>query len=315
MRPPTSRQPFFLECPQKVMTVSSAAPCPAGTTSASAERSSVQSREIGAALLGALRRPKRTQRTIMRRLGWRDAKTIRLVTGYMAPTRLDVAKFLVAAEASPEEIDRVSAVADLSPRAYSVQAHPVDLPDMLPTLLYLGANARTIMSYQPHQLPPLAQTAGYTGTLLRDNGFLAMETVRDGAAARQKHQAVLSWPQGPVATVYINDTVLRRSLPRQVAAEQRRYFHTLVRHPRCHLRILPVTASVTAMPGFTLFQDHRGNEVVTVFTPTAMLVLDDPDHLAPYQQAIAQLAARALPETDSAARLLAPGTFSGEATC
>ncbi|WP_410585391.1 DUF5753 domain-containing protein [Amycolatopsis sp. lyj-108] len=295
--------------------MSTAAPRPAGTTSASTERSSVQSREIGAALQRALRQSKLTQGTIAGKLGWRDSKTSRMVTGYMAATGLDVAKFLVAAEADPDEIDRVSAVADLSPQAYSVQAHPVNLPDMLPTLLHLGANAHTIISYQPHQLPHLTQTAGYTETLLRDNGLLAMETVRDGVAARQKHQTVLSRPQGPATTIYINETALRRSLPSQIATEQRHHFHALVRHPRCHLRILPAAAAVTTMPGFTLFEDDRKNQVVTVFTPTAMLVLDNPNHLAPYQQTIAQLASRALPETGSVARLLARGTFGGETTC
>ncbi len=238
-----------------------------------------------------------------------------MVTGYTAATRLDVASFLVAAEAVPEEIDRVSAVADLSPRAYSVQAHPVDLPDMLPTLLHLGANAHTIVSYQPHQLPHLTQTAGYTETILRDTGILAPDTIRDGASARQKRQTILSWPKGPTTTVYIDQAVLSRSLLSQVAAEQRLYLHTLVRHPRCHLRISPATAFATATQGFTLFQDDRGNEVVTAFTPTTMLVLDNPDHLAPYRQTITQLASRALPETSSAVRLLAPGTFGGATAC
>ncbi|QXV57479.1 hypothetical protein CVV72_11065 [Amycolatopsis sp. TNS106] len=233
----------------------------------------------------------------------------------MSATSLDVATFLVAAEAVSQEIDRVSAVAELSPRAYSVQAHPVDLPDILPTLLYLGANARTIISYQPHQLPHLAQSAGYTEIILRASGLLAQDTVRDGAAARQERQTILTWPQCPTTTMYIDQTVLSRSLPQQVATEQRLQLHTLVRHPRCHLRIIPATCASTATPGFTLFQDDRGNEVVTAFTPTAMLVLDHPDHLAPYQQTIARLASRALTETPSTSRLLAPGTFGGATAC
>ncbi|WP_410659543.1 DUF5753 domain-containing protein [Amycolatopsis sp. lyj-112] len=247
-------------------------------------------------------------------LGWNPAKTSRMVSGHITAAGLDVARFLVAAEAIPEEIDRVSAVADLSPRAYSVQFHPPGLPDMLPTLSYLGASASTIIAYEPHRLPHLIQTAGYTATMLRDNNLLAKKTVRNGAAARQERQTILSRPTGPVTTAYINETVLSQALPGRVAAEQRLHFHTLVRHPRCHLRILPADAYVTAMPGFTLFQDDHGHDVVTVYTPTAMLVLDAPDHLAPYRQTIARLAAGALPETDSAARLLAPGTFGGETT-
>ncbi|RSN60597.1 hypothetical protein DMH01_14960 [Amycolatopsis sp. WAC 04182] len=226
-----------------------------------------------------------------------------------------MASFLVAAEVAPEEIERVSAVADLSPRAYSIQAHPVGLPDMLPTLLHLGANAHTIISYQPHQLPHLTQTAGYTETILRDSDLLAPQAVLDGASARQKRQTILSGPKGPATTAYIDEAVLSRPLPPQVAAEQRLHLRTLVWHPRCHLRIIPATAASTATTGFTLFQDDRGHEVVTAFTPTAMLVLDHPDHLAPYRQTITQLASRALTDTTSAVRLLASGTFGGATAC
>ncbi|OXM43142.1 hypothetical protein CFP75_39775 [Amycolatopsis alba DSM 44262] len=238
-----------------------------------------------------------------------------MINGHIAATRLDVGKFLLAANASTHEIGRLSTLAGLSPRAHSVQAHPADVPDMLPTLRFLETTAVSITSYDPHQLPLLLQTTDCTETMLRGTELLTDETVTEGAAARQERQSVLCADTGPVMTSYIGEHVLNQPLPGRVAAGQRRHLHTMVQRLRWHVRIIPATAPVTAWPGFALFQDDHGNEVITVRTPTAQLVLDDPGNLATYRQAIAQLAAAALPDTESTARLLAPDTFNRVAPC
>ncbi|MFK0249606.1 DUF5753 domain-containing protein [Amycolatopsis azurea] len=247
--------------------------------------------------------------------GWNVGKPGRMINGRMGASRLDVGKFLIAAKASPDEIDRLSTLAALSPRAYSIQAHPAGLPDLLPTLRFLDATAASITSYDPHQLPHLAQTSGYTDIMLRGTGLLTDGAVADGAAARQERHTVLSGHTGPIVRSYIREHVLRRALPVPVAAGQRRHLHNMVLHPRHHLRIVPASAPLTAVPAFTLFRDSQGNEVVTVSTPTALLVLDDAGPLATYRRAIAQLTAAALPGAESTARVLAPDTFDGETTC
>ncbi len=223
---------------------------------------------------------------------------------------LDIANFLARADVSPDEFQRVMALAKLPANGYSLQRHPAGLPDRLHTLAFLASTARSITVYEPYDIPDLLQTEQYAEAVMRRGHFVPGKVIAEGMTARQKRQAVFEDDKRDCdSTFYIDEFALRNPAMRDHMGEQLVRLALATCRQRCHIRIVPATGvDRDIRNGFALFQNAHDDTVLTVNTLTAMVISEQGGDLAPYQQKIRTLETTALNELESVDRINAIAT-------
>lgn len=184
---------------------------------------------------------------------------------------------------------------------------PVDA-DPYPTF---EQSATLIRCYGQAMIPDLLQTPGYAEAVLscpaghRSNDEIAARLAQ--LAARQRH--LLTHPHPPAVQVIVDEGALRRTVGGPAAMRaQLDHLRSIATRPGFSVRVLPLAGGAHAgmTNSFTLLrfaattmapgQSATGPGLVRLGTLTGSMYLDQPAHVAAYEQVWSDLAARAVDE-------------------
>ena len=265
------------------------------------EESTAKSREIGAALRRVRKKSNLTQADICRLLGWGAPRASRMESGQREGSVLDVVTYLAGARTAPAEFDRLKKLAESAANGYDLQRHPEGMPDLLPTLDFLHASAKTMTFYEPRRIPSLLQSEQYAEVMLRHNRNPKDPLVKEAVQARLARQEIFNGAKkGLDTTFYIDESALHYPAVRDILDEQLLQLTITSGLPHCHVHIIPSDSfDEDLQTGFGLFEDYEDNSVLVVHTAAAMLVLEEPDDMAPYLRKLNELRETALGEKES----------------
>ncbi|MFJ4099892.1 helix-turn-helix domain-containing protein [Amycolatopsis japonica] len=260
------------------------------------EESTAKSRELGAALRRARKHADLTQAEICGSTGWGAPKVSRIESGQREGSLLDIVTYLAKATTEPAEFDRLKKLAKSPPNGYDLQRHPENMPDLLPTFDFLHASAKTMTFYEPRRIPSLLQSEQYADVMLRQNRNPKDPLVKEALEARLSRQEVLKGVKfGFDVTFYIDEVALHDPTMRGVLDEQLLQLTITSTVPHCHVHIVPSDCfDDDLQTAFGFFEDYDGNSALAVHTTTAMLVLEEPEDMAPYLRNLNELRETAL---------------------
>ncbi|WP_433232138.1 helix-turn-helix domain-containing protein [Actinomadura formosensis] len=171
------------------------------------------------------------------------------------------------------------------------------------------SGAATIREYNNTTIPGLLQTAEYSSALVklkRAEGALGFSPSKM-TEARERRQAVILDPEGPVYDLILDEVVLRRiSVPIEIMAAQLHLLITRVTsQPQTNVRVLPVDAYMegVAVPrsAFSLytFPDPADPPMVIVDAPSHDLAYTEPDDVDQHVKRYELLSEAVLSSEDS----------------
>lgn len=183
------------------------------------------------------------------------------------------------------------------------------LPDWFSAYVSLEQAAALIRAYEPHYVPGLLQTEGYTRAVLRaGQPHASQEEVDRLVDLRMQRQPLLTRQDPPLLWVVIDETVLRRPVgPPEVMREQINRLMEMVALPNVTLQIMPFAAGPhPAMYGpFYIFR-FEGSElpnIVYTESLTGAVYVDDRDDVSAYLEALDRMCAQSAPAPSTEAIL------------
>lgn len=231
-------------------------------------------------------------------------KLSKIENGRSAPSVVDVDRILTALDVSTDIKAQYMAAA----RAQATEATAWRLYRRLgfhrkqEQIRALEQSMTLLRLFQPSLVPGLLQTPEYVRAVLGPKG-LSEEQLDRTISARIDRQRVL-YDTGKTLRFTITEPVLRwRILPAPMLAEQLDRIVFLSRLPNVDIRIVPLDAPQTAVPGHSFV--IRDNRVVTVETTHAELVVTDPRDVAVYVDKFDRFSSRACSGDDMRGMLTA----------
>ncbi|WP_410599796.1 helix-turn-helix domain-containing protein [Amycolatopsis sp. lyj-90] len=265
------------------------------------EESTAKSREIGVALRQARKLSDLSAADVCRSLGWGAPKVSRLESGQREGSTLDIVAYLAQARTAPGEFDRIRRLAESPANGYDLQRHPEGIPDLLPTLDFLHASAKTMTFYEPRRIPSLLQSERYAEVMLRHNRNPKDPLIKEAVQARLARQEVLKGVKKSFdAIFYIDEFALRDPAMNDVLEDQILQLLITSSIPHCNVHVIPSDSfDEDLQTAFGSFEDYDNNSVVVVHTATAMLVLEETEEMLPYLRKLNEIREIALSEKES----------------
>src|ERR1019366_4597916 len=243
-----------------------------------------------------------------KRLGWQASRISRIETRQSGITAPDLRKLLNVYDVEDEAYRAY--LAELARRVNERgwwQKYAGLIGSEYADLIGLGAEARTIRTYEQELVPGLLQTPDYARAVIRASWPTDMtEEIDRRVEIRIERQEVLTraYPPPPRVNVVLSEGALRR--PVGGSDVMRRQLEYLMR-PRDRanvtVQVLPFDAGVhPSMVGpFTAmtFSDPGDLGVVNVENATGALFLEEPGELRVYEELWSALQASALSADDS----------------
>lgn len=162
--------------------------------------STARTRELGEELRQARQRANMAGSDVVDALEWSLGKLSKLETGTRGTSTCDIAALLGHYATDKATRDRVLAIATEPDTGSFLRKHTTSI-DTLTAVTLHERTARTITTYQPLVVPPLAQTEDYTLALTGDH-----DTARARTARRQ---ALREHKPCPRLVVYVHEAALR----------------------------------------------------------------------------------------------------------
>lgn len=260
--------------------------------------------ELGAALRALRKESGLEAKAVARSAVMSTGKLSKIENGRSAPSVVDVDRILTALDVSTDIKAQYMAAA----RAQATEATAWRLYRRLgfhrkqEQIRALEQSMTLLRLFQPSLVPGLLQTPEYVRAVLGPKG-LSEEQLDRTISARIDRQRVL-YDTGKTLRFTITEPVLRwRILPAPMLAEQLDRIVFLSRLPNVDIRIVPLDAPQTAVPGHSFV--IRDNRVVTVETTHAELVVTDPRDVAVYVDKFDRFSSRACSGDDMRGMLTA----------
>jgi len=217
-------------------------------------------------------------------LGWPQSKVSRIETGKQAASEDDLAAWAQAIGASSEVASELLARRQAVQVDYAAwrRQHRSGVVARQQAILDLEAEVPSIRAFEPAVIPGLLQTAGYARWLLAEGPelYAAPDDVAEALRVRMQRQQVLYEPAKRFHFV-VTEAALRFQLcPLEELRGQLDRLIALSTLDNVELGIIPFSVRMPLAPvhGFWLFDD----QVVTVETFAAELVLREPEEIALY---------------------------------
>lgn len=238
-----------------------------------------------------------TTRSVASSLGLSASTVNRTELGSRVPDRDEMsalcALYGVTGEAKRELIERVGEVGEAAAWLESAR-----VSDIVASLMVLERESVSMTYSAVALVPGLAQTADYARTVL---GTHRDETERK-VATRLGRQAVLSRPNAPTMTMFIEEGALHRTLgnPRMLR-EQLEQLLVLQRRNNVSVRVIPFDAVQSPANGgpFVLYELADGSHYVFVEAFMLGVFVTDSSEVAPFVETSRLLEGSALDEAGS----------------
>jgi transcriptional regulator with XRE-family HTH domain len=175
------------------------------------------------------------------------------------------------------------------------------LPKHLPALISFESDANRIIHVSLLLVPGLLQTADYIRAFLASTGVTGSE-METRVATRLGRHAVLSKPQAPAYLAIIDEAALRRPIGGpEVMAAQLRHLIAVSRRRNVDIRIIPFAAGPHAgLDGTYVVLEFVGaRTIVYLEHKRSSVFIDEPEDVAPFNEATDKLIGSALGPADS----------------
>jgi transcriptional regulator with XRE-family HTH domain len=226
-----------------------------------------------------------TQRDVARRLEWSPSKVIRIESGQVAISTVDLRALL--REYSVEDMGVIEGLVELA-RSSKKQSWSQYRDVLTPEAMdYFGyeASAYIVRQYEPLLVPGLLQTEGYTRSILEEvygNSETGTERRLDSRKARQE---LLERDDHPQLFFILDEAVIRRQVGGpEVMSRQLDRLTELSRRDRVSIQVFPFAAG--AYPGmagpFTHLEFASDDDVVYLESRSDAIVKEDVGEAARY---------------------------------
>lgn len=234
---------------------------------------------------------------LAKRIHYSRMKISRLENAHGRPDVGDVIKILDALQVPDDQWTRLTRLASTASEKGWWDRYGDAMGARQRLYADVESGAATIQEYNNTTIPGLLQTAEYSSALVklkRAEGALGFSPSKM-TEARERRQAVIFAPEGPIYDLVLDEVVLRRiSVPIQVMAAQLHYLiGRVTSESRINARVLPVDAYMegVAVPrsAFSLytFPDPADPSMVIVDAPSHDFASAEPDdvdqHLKRYE--------------------------------
>ncbi|MBA8822820.1 transcriptional regulator with XRE-family HTH domain [Saccharopolyspora lacisalsi] len=255
---------------------------------------------IGVQLKNLRKKSGMTTRSVASALGLSPASVNRNEQGQRVPDREEAsalcALYGVTGDEKRELIERIGETSETA--SWLATGH---LPDQLASLMVLEREAVAITDAQVALIPGLVQTADYARLVLGSPAVID-EDVERRVSTRLGRQAILSRPNAPEVSLFIDEGVLHRSLG-DAWVMRRQLEHLLVVQQRDNVsvRVLPFdTAGHPAVDGsFSRYELVDGSPYIFVEGLSFGVFITEPTEVKPFVEVCRVLDDRALDEQGS----------------
>jgi transcriptional regulator with XRE-family HTH domain len=242
-----------------------------------------------------------TNQDVARMLEWSPSKISRIETGQSRAQTGDVRDLLeIYGVTDPEIIDGLVTLAREAKR----RGWWARYSDVFGTASYIGleAEARTIQTYEPQNIPGLLQTEAYARALV-EGGMVHpdQEKVDRRVTGRLARQELLQQEATPEIWVVLDEPVINRPVGGpKVMREQLRHLIELSTAPNSRIAIQILPLALGAHPGLhgafvvLSFPDQKDRPVVYLESATDGLFLEEEPDIERYTLMFRHLSARAL---------------------
>lgn len=253
---------------------------------------------LGVQLRDMRHRAGMTTRMVSDSLGVSPSSVNRTECGRRAPDREEVASlcalFGITGDEKQDLLDRVGARKENT-------AWLSDESDQLASLLVLEREAKAITSALITHVYGLAQTGDYAHLVLSSHCQRGTELERQ-VTTRLGRQSVLSKPNPPQVTMFMDESVLYRTMgnPR-VVQQQLENLQTVQDRENVSIRVIPLTANVHPLVGHSFVLYELADTTPYVFqegVPFGVFACE-PSEVQPFVEASASLNDLALDEQES----------------
>jgi transcriptional regulator with XRE-family HTH domain len=244
-----------------------------------------------------------TGRELARRCGWHESKRSRIEAAKTAPSQADIKAWCKACGADDQADELIATLRAVKGMFVEWRRlHRDGLRRQQERRRPLYERTRHFRAYSSWLVPGLVQTRGYTTAVLRrlqEQGHLP-DDVEEAVEARMQRQGVLHSGHHRFALV-VEETVLRNAVcDAETMVGQLGHLITVASLPSVSLGVIPMGVGRTRWPaeGFWIFDEEQ----VNVELITGYLTITQPQEVAGYERAFAELASLAV--YGSAARSL-----------
>ncbi|MGI3202532.1 helix-turn-helix domain-containing protein [Streptomyces phaeochromogenes] len=266
---------------------------------------SLNRRKLRLALRRARERASLSQREAAEQIEWSQSKLIRVETGTVGVSVVDLRALLnLYSVSDPGEVQALEEAARGSKgSSWWSRYHEVLSPQFAQYLGYEGA-ASALHTYHPIVVPGHLQTRSYAEALLgpRDLDQESFGKIVDLRMERQ--QRMFDQEEGPACTFVLDESAVRRQIGgKQVLKEQLDHLIELGSRPRVSVRVLPFEAGAhySTLGSFVLLSFPDDDDLLYLeHAAGSMTGGEDLQLLARYQECFQVITNLALDEAQSA---------------
>lgn len=274
----------------------------------------VRSRELGLAVLHAMRAAGLNQTDLARKLKWAPSRVSRMLSGKRRVSLVDMSAVLAVLDITGpkrQELLRLNAEAN-QPGWW--QEYGDRLPAELRTLSDHEDSAIAITNFQTALVPGLLQTAEYSGALLATSPVIPADEVVDRVLARQQRKHVFDRQYPARFRFFLDEYVVRRfGGGREVMSDQVHHLLSMSVRPNVEIRIVPDSAGFhSGRRPFQLMEFSEMSPVLFIEDETSVLFLERAGTIAGYRSIAANLSRIALDEGQSRTWLASLASELGE---
>jgi transcriptional regulator with XRE-family HTH domain len=226
----------------------------------------------------------RDQEQLAQQLGWSQSKVSRIETGNVTPSDADVVAWGRAVNATSDATGELLARLQAVKAEYSVWRRQFRGGTRSKQQDYIELEAKTVRLrvFEPIVIPGLLQTAEYARYRLADVHALygTPDDIAEGVRTRMQRQQALYDPGKRFQFLLLESALRLRLCPVEALRGQLGHLLALSTLSNVELGVIPADSQVATAPmhGFWIFDD----ELVTVETIAAELMLREPDEIALY---------------------------------
>jgi transcriptional regulator with XRE-family HTH domain len=235
-------------------------------------------------------------------LGWDQSKVSRIEKGKQTITDFELVSWLVACKVSGRRLNQLAVHSrNASKQTWVLPNGPTSADSR--NLRAEEQEAKIITVYACTQIPGLLQTPDYTQVLaaqIQDDDAAVQQVV----AERLSRQEVLSGPNAPNVTFYIEEQALLRPVGGPaVSHDQLMHLMFMADWTKVSIRVLrtQVGAHTAGAGEFTLIRRKDKRSVAWASNRVSAVVFEQPEHIRIYETTVKQLDGLALSEQDSRA--------------
>lgn len=261
----------------------------------------VRARGLGAELKELRGTTKLSTRAVAERVGWSASTVNRIENGSRTVTSEDVSALLVVYGVTGAERERLLGLAKEASRPGWWETGSPSLPSQLAALIRFEAEATRIVNFELVLIPGLLQTPGYARAIM-ECGQVPEGEVETRVVTRMGRQVVLSRAKPPKLLVIIDEAALHRPIGgRTVMAEQLRHVVSIAERPNVTVQVMPFSyGGHTALNGpFALLEFTKARPAVHLEHKGSMVMLDEPQHVEPYEHMVKCLQHESLDSNES----------------